>query len=34
MPEDLIPRTIDLLIVAALLAGQAMIALGALPPLA
>jgi len=33
MPQDLIPRAIDLLIVAALFAGQALIALGALPQL-
>lgn len=33
MPEDFIPRAIDLLIVAALFAGQALIASGALPPL-
>lgn len=33
MPEDLIPRAIDLLIVAALFGGQALIALGALQPL-
>jgi hypothetical protein len=33
MPEDLLARAVDLMIVAALFAGQAMIALGALPPL-
>jgi hypothetical protein len=32
MPEDFVARTIDLLIVAALFAGQALIALGGLQP--
>ena len=34
MPEDIVARAIDVLIVAALFAGQAMVALGALPSLA
>jgi hypothetical protein len=34
MPEDFIARAIDLLIVAALFTGQALVALGALPLLA
>jgi len=33
MPEDLVARALDLFIVAALFAGQAAIALGALSPL-
>jgi hypothetical protein len=34
MPEDLAARAIDLLLVAALFASQALIAMGALPALA
>jgi hypothetical protein len=34
MPEDFAARAIDLLLVAALFASQALIAVGALPPFA
>lgn len=34
MPEDLVARATDMLIVAALFTAKALLALGALPPLA